>query len=81
MEKLAIMDKQIISLHEELRRVKRFHKESSKNFREFHKYMTSSLKILTQGDIYNDIHYTNILNMSIIEYFCKHVIYIYKRFF
>jgi hypothetical protein len=75
MEKLSIMEKQMISLHTDLRRVKKFYKESGMHFKRFYDSMNQSLKLLTLGDICNDIHYTNILNMSIIEYFNKHVKY------
>jgi hypothetical protein len=73
MEKLSFMQKQLINAHSELRRVKRFHKNSASNFKLFHDSMNSSLKVLTTGDIYNDIHYGNIMNMSMIEHFTKHV--------
>jgi hypothetical protein len=73
MEKLTFMQKQLTNTHMELRKVKRFHKQSSVNFKQFHDSMSCSLKLLTKGDIYNDIHYVNIMNMSMIELFTKHV--------
>jgi phosphodiesterase/alkaline phosphatase D-like protein len=73
MEKLTFMTKQLNTAHIELRKVKRFHKQSSKHFKAFYESMSTSLKLLTTGDIYNDIHYVNIINMSTIEHFTKHV--------
>jgi hypothetical protein len=73
MEKLTFMQKQLTNAHAELRRVKKFHKNSGANFKNFHEAMNNSLKVLTTGDIYNDIHYGNIMNMSMIEHFTKHV--------
>jgi hypothetical protein len=73
MEKLNFMSKQLVSAHAELRRVKRFHKQSSKHFKQFYENMSLSLKLLTNGDIYNELHYVNLINMSMIEYFTKHV--------
>jgi hypothetical protein len=35
--------------------------------------MKSSLKILNQGDLFNDIHYINYINLNIIEFFTQKV--------
>lgn len=74
MEKLIIMKKQLLFLHEELRKVKSFHKESSKNFKSFFTSMNVSFKILNKGSMFNDIHYMNIINLNIIESFSNQVL-------
>ncbi len=73
MEKLIIMQKQLLFLHEELRKVKSFHKESSKNFKAFYQNMNNSFKLINKGNLFNDIHYLNLINLNVIEFFTAQV--------
>lgn len=74
MEKLVLMQKQLLFLHEQLRKVKSFHKTSSKNFRVFHTSMKNSIKGLNKGDLFNDIHCSNILSLNVIEFFTTQIL-------
>lgn len=69
MEKLENMRKQLLFLHAELRKVKCFHKASAKNFQQFYNEMTTTLKTLKNGNIFNEIHYLNMLNINMIDFF------------
>jgi hypothetical protein len=74
MEKLENMQKQLLFLHAEFRKVKAFHKDSSQIFKKFNSDMTSSLKSLNKGNIFNEIHYLNMLNLNTIEFFTSQVL-------
>ncbi len=73
MEKVLIMQKQLLSLHEEFRRIKKFYKESSKKFRNFYHTMNNSIKIINKGDIFNDIQFLTYSNCNAIEHFINQI--------
>jgi len=80
-----MMKKQLLFLHDELRKVKKFHKvsdllklkESSKNFKKFYISMNNSYKAINNGNIFNEIHYLNIVNLNMIEFFTNQVLIIF----
>jgi hypothetical protein len=73
MNKLTFMYKQLTNALNEIRKAKRFHKQSSMVFKQFYETMVNSISLLTTGDLYNDIQYIDLLNKTTIEYFNKHV--------
>ena len=69
MQKIQLVNKQIMYIHKELRNVKAFFKESAYYFMTFHNNMKNALSKFNNDDLFNDLHYTNFTHVSIVEHF------------
>ena len=73
MQKIQLVNKQIMYIHKELRNVKAFFKESSYYFMTFHNNMITALSKFNNDDLFNDLHYTNYTHISIVEHFTQKI--------
>ena len=73
MQKIQLVNKQILYIHKELRNVKAFFKESASYFMSFHNNMKLALSKFNNDDLFNDLHYTNYTHISIVEHFTQKI--------
>ena len=73
MEKVNYLFKQLVNAYNELKRVKKFHKQSALYFKQFYEALCKSTKL--NGDVNNELQYMNVIYMSMIECFTNNVIF------